>query len=56
MKKVISCLRFYSDARQTDPEAAAKNFQLVAVSNGDRPEGAGTPWRDLWRHRPQHPC
>lgn len=48
-------LCYSSDARQTDPEAAAEDFQLVAISNGDRPEGAGAPWRDLRRHRPQHP-
>lgn len=55
MKKVISRLCFSSDARQTDPEAAAEDFQLVAVGSGDRPEGAGTPRRDLRHHRPQFP-
>lgn len=55
MKKWFPVCASPSDAWQTDPEAAAENFQLVAISNGDRPEGAGTPWRDLRRHRPQHP-
>lgn len=42
-------------ARQTDPEAAAEDIQLVAVSDGDRPEGAGAPRRDLRHHGPRHP-
>ena len=55
MKSSLHLLCFSSVARQTDPEAAAEDLQLDALSDSDRPEGAGSSWRNLRHHRPRGP-